>query len=65
MKPGLERRLKKLEQEFLNEVNFQQGIELVIDWNPGDEELGNEISPNLFEVLDEGDLPDVSNSVDS
>jgi len=65
MKPGLERRLKKLEQEFVNEVNFQQGIELVIDWDPEDEELGNEISPNLFEVLDEGDSPGVSNSVDS
>jgi hypothetical protein len=65
MKPGLERRLKKLEQEFVNEVNFQQGIELVIDRDPADEELGNEISPNLFEVLEEDDSPDVSNSVDS
>jgi hypothetical protein len=64
MKPGLERRLKKLEQEFVNEVNLQQGIELVL-YGAEDEELGNEISPNLFEVLDEGDSPDLSNSVDS
>jgi hypothetical protein len=64
MKPGLERRLKKLEQEFVNEVNFQQGIELIL-YGAEDEELGNEISPNLFEVLEEDDSPDVSNSVDS
>jgi hypothetical protein len=65
MKPSLERRLKKLEQEFVNEVNFQQGIELVIDWDPEDEELCNEISPNVFEVLDKGDSPDFSNTADS
>jgi hypothetical protein len=64
MKPGLERRLKKLEQEFVSEVNFQQGIELVL-YGAEDEELGNEISPNLFEVLDKGDSPDLSNSFDS
>ena len=58
MKPGLERRLKKLEQELVNEVNFQQGIELVL-YGPEDEELGEEISPGLYLVSDEADSPDV------
>jgi hypothetical protein len=58
MRPGLERRLKKLEQEFVNEVNLQQGVELVL-YGPEDEELGEEISPNLYEVLDEDDSPDI------
>jgi hypothetical protein len=60
MKPGLERRLKKLEQEFVNEVNFQQGIELVL-FGPEDEDLGDEISPGLYLVSDEDDSPGVSN----
>ena len=62
MKPGLERRMKKLEQELVRQGYRKNPIKLVL-CTEDDEPLGVEISPNLFEVPDENDSPDVSDSI--